>query len=138
VGQETLALNPNLQHVADNLLRPLVITGRMDEISALMQRFWKEEPDHSFALSMRALAAGEQATARQEAKRALERDKDIVHRALLYAVLDDEANIIRTFEHATVREGMWAIDGAVLDPVFDRYRSSTPFQQLMKKVVAPR
>ena len=138
VGQETLALNPHSQHLADNLLRPLVITGRVNEISALMQRFWKEEPDHSFALSMRALAAGDQATARQEARRGLERDKDIVHRALLYAVLDEESHIIRTFENATVREGMWAIDGAVLDPVFDRYRSSTPFQHLMKKVVAPR
>ena len=138
VGQDALALNPNSQHQADNLLRPLVITGRVEEISALMQRFWKEEPDHSFALTMKALAAGDKATARQEAKKALEREKDIVDRALLYAVLDDEAGIIRTFEHATVREGMWAIDGAVLDPVFDRYRSSTPFRQLMNKVVAPR
>jgi Tfp pilus assembly protein PilF len=63
VGKEALALNPNVQHVADNLLRPLVITGRVDEISALMQRFWKDEPDHSFALAMRALAAGDQTTA---------------------------------------------------------------------------
>lgn len=138
VGQETLALNPNSQHLADNLLRPLIITGRVEEISALMQRFWKEEPNHCFALAMKALAAGDQATARQEAKKALERDKDIIHRALLYAVLDEESSIIRTFENATVREWMLAIDGALLDPVFDRYRSSTPFQGLMKKVVAPR
>lgn len=138
VGQEALALNPNSQHQADNLLRPLVITGRVQEISALMQRFWKEEPYHSYALSMKAFAAGDQATARQEAKKALERDKDIDRRAQLYAVLDDEANIIRTFENATVRQGMVAIDGAALDPVYDRYRSSTPFQNLMKKVVAPR
>ncbi len=138
VGQETLALNPKSQHLADNLLRPLVITGRVEEISALMQRFWKEEPDHSFALSMRALAAGDKTTARQQAKKALERDKDIIHRALLYAVLDEELNVIRTLEHATVRDGMLAIDAAVLDPVFDRYRSSTSFQQLMKKVVASR
>ena len=138
VGQETLALNPNWQHLADNLLRPLVITARVQEIATLMQRYWKEEPDHSFALTMKALAAGDQTTARHEAKRALERNKDIVQRALLYAVLDDEAAIIRTFEQATVREQMLAIDGAVLDPVFDRYRSSTQFQQLMKKVVTPR
>lgn len=138
VGKEALALNPNLQHVADNLLRPLVIAGRVEQISALMQRFWKEEPDRSFAQSMKALAAGDQTTARQAAKRALERDKDFVHRALLYAVLDDEARIISTFEHATLREGMWAIDAAVLDPAFDRYRSSPPFQQIMKKVLAAR
>lgn len=138
VGKEALALNPNLQHVADNLLRPLVITGRVEEISALMQRFWKDEPNHSFALSMKALAAGDQTSARQEAKRALERDKDFVHRALLYAVLDDESQIISTFEHATLREGMWAIDAAVLDPAFDRYRSSPRFQQIMKKVVVDR
>ena len=87
---------------------------------------------------MKALAAGDYVMARQEARRALERDKDIVQRALLYAVLDDEAEIIRTLEHATVREWMLAIDAAVLDPAFDRYRSSAPFQQLMKKVVAAR
>jgi tetratricopeptide (TPR) repeat protein len=138
VGKEALALNPSLQHVADNLLRPLVITGRVEEISALMQRFWKEEPDHSFALCMKALAAGDQITARQEAKRALERDKDFVHRALLYAVLGEEGQIISIFEHATLREGMWAIDAAVLDPAFDRYRSSPRFQEIMKKVVAAR
>ncbi|HZQ53981.1 MAG TPA: hypothetical protein VFB14_17395 [Bryobacteraceae bacterium] len=138
VGKEALVLNPSLQHVADNLLRPLVITGRVEEISALMQRFWKEEPDHSFALCMKAFAAGDQTTARQEAKRALQRDKDFVHRALLYAVLDEEGQIISTFEHATLREGMWAIDAAVLDPAFDRYRSSPRFQQIMKKVVAAR
>src|SRR5581483_8579874 len=86
VGQEMLALNPNSQHLADNLLRPLVITGRVREILALMQRFWKEEPYHSYALSMKAFAAGDQAAARQEAKKALERDKDIDRRAQLYAV----------------------------------------------------
>ena len=138
VGKEALALNPNLQHVADNLLRPLVITRRVEDISALMQRFWKEEPDHSFALCMKALAAGDQTTARQEAKMVLQRDKDFVHRALLYAVLDEEGQIISIFEHATLREGMWAIDAAVLDPAFDRFRSSPRFQQIVKKVVAAR
>jgi len=138
VGYETLALKPNDQGAADNLLEPLVISGRVEEISELMQRFWKEEPGHSFALSMRALAAGDKATARYEAQRALGRDQDIVHRALLYSVLDDEAAIIRTFEHATFRDRMSAIIGAVLDPAFDRYRSSPAFQHLMAKITAPR
>src|SRR5436305_860008 len=69
----------------------------------------------SRALAMKALAAGDKATARKQARKALDRDKaqdiDMDHRALLYAVLDEEAQIIRTFEHATVGEGMWAIDG---------------------------
>lgn len=138
VGQETLAMNPDSQHLADNLLRPLVITGRVQEISALMQRFWKEEPYHSYALSMKALAAGDQATARKEAKTALDRDTDIDRRAQLYAALSEEGNIVRTFENATVRQAMVAIDGAVLDPLYDRYRYSPAFQQLMKELVAPR
>ncbi len=138
VGQQALALNPNSQHLADNLLRPLVITRRVQEISALMERFWKQEPNHSYALTMKAFADGDNATARKDAKQALERDEDIDRRAQLYGVLGDEANIIRTFEHASVRKEMVAIDGAVLDPMYDPYRSSPAFQHLMQKLVARR
>jgi tetratricopeptide (TPR) repeat protein len=136
-GQGALALNPHVQEVARNLLRPLVITGRVEEISVLLQRFWKEEPDRSFALSMKAWAAGDRAAARRYAQIALKTDKDLDHRALLYAARDDEANLIATFEKASILESLWAIDGAVLDPVFDRYRSSPAFQRLMKKLVSP-
>lgn len=137
-GMEALHLSPNSEHVARNLLRPLVMTGRAGDITRLMQRFWVGEPDHSFVLTMKLQATGDKAAARVQARRTLEREKNLVHRALLYAVLDQEDQIINTFEHAAVPEEMWAIDGAVLDPVFDRYRSSAPFQNMMKKLVAAR
>lgn len=137
IGEEALALNPTSQAIASNLLRPLVIAGRIDRISELMDRFWRTDPLRSYVLAMRAYAAGDLTTARRYAHIALKADKDQDDRTNLYAVLHDEPDMIQTFESVST-PGFTPIDGALLDPIYDSYRSTPEFQALMKRLVAPR
>jgi TolB-like protein/Flp pilus assembly protein TadD len=138
VAEEALALSPNSESTAECLMRPLVITRRIDRVTALTERYWRTGRMRLFIAAVRAYSAGDLATAQRDARIALRDNHCPDCEPFLYNVLNDESNMIRAFERLRMVPDFAAIVEATLDPMYDRYRSRPEFQAMMKRLAAPR
>jgi TolB-like protein/Flp pilus assembly protein TadD len=137
VAEEALALSPNSESAAACLMRPLIITKRVERVKALAERFWSTGRLRLFIAAVKAYSAGDLANAQRNARIALNDNHCPECEPFLYNVLNDESNMIRAFERLPI-PNFGQIDEALLDPMYDRYRSRPEFQAMIKRLAAPR
>lgn len=137
-GEKAISLSPNSDVIATILLRFLVLAGRPDSITALMDRYWKTEPMHSYAVVMEAYAKGDFASARRYARTVLRNPKCPDCQCDLSTILNDETSLVRAFDNIPFPADIEVIPQLLFDPFYDKYRSTPAFQATIKHMLAVR